>query len=84
MAVAKAKPRKPKRRIGSVAKPRKRTRQQVIASINAQHGVLAALTPIGLAGLAIAQLLPWGFFQDVLYLCWLGNLIGYGFRRFNP
>ena len=79
----KGKPRKAYKE-SKTLKPRTQTKAQRIKSVNTQHGVLAALVPIGLIGFAIAELVPWDAFQDVLYLAWIGNLIGYGLRRFNP
>lgn len=68
----------------AVAKSKRPSKSQRIASVNTQHGLLAALSPIAFIGLVIAGHLPWDFLTDTMSLALIGNLIGYGFRRFNP
>lgn len=74
MAVAKAR-KKPRRRA---------SKSQRITAVNAQHGVLAALVPVGLLALAIAGHIPWESLSDAVCLALIGNLTGYGLRRYNP
>lgn len=81
--VKKGKPRKASKR-SRTPQPSRPSKAQRIASVNTQHGVLAALAPIALLGLGIAGLVPWNHFQDVLCLVWLGDLFGYSLRRFRP
>ena len=76
MAVAKAK--------RSKSTPKRPSKTQRIASINTQHGLLAALSPIAVIALAVAELVPWEFLTETMSLALIGNLVGYGFRRFTP
>ena len=78
----KGKPRKASKGSNTV-KPRT-TKAQRIASVNAQHGWLSAIAPLGILGLSVAGHLPWEMVKDAISLALIGNLIGYGFRRYNP
>ena len=64
--------------------PKRPSQAQRITSINAQHGVLAVLSPLVLIGLAIMGHLPWAHLSDAMCLALIGDLCGYGLRRYNP
>lgn len=68
----------------TVAKQKRPTKSQRNSAINTQHGVLASLSPIAVIALAVGGLLPWEHLSNAIYLSLIGNLVGYGFRRFNP
>ena len=76
MAVAKAKRAK--------STPKRPSKAQRNSAINTQHGVLAALSPFVIISLAVTELVPWEFLTETMSLALIGNLVGYGFRRFNP
>ena len=91
MAVAQSSTRKPLQRKASKrskspksSAPKRPSKSQRISAINTQHGVLAALSPIAVIGLAVSGFIPWEFLTETMSLALIGNLVGYGFRRFNP
>ncbi len=79
MAIAKAKPRKPKRRTKSAPQPTKRQRQQVIAT---QHGILFAAIPLIVLALVAQGSLTWEQVTDAVLLAWSGNIAGGCLRYF--
>ena len=80
MAIAKTKPRKPKRRTASATKPSKRDRQRAIAT---QHGLLFAIAPLLVLALVAQGSLDWEQVQPAVFLAWTGNLAGGWLRYFS-
>lgn len=72
MAVAKAKPRKSKRRI-------EQDRQRAIAT---QHGLLFAFAPLLVFALVAHGSLAWEQSTDAIFLAWVGNIAG-GWLRYH-
>ena len=72
MAIAKAKPRKPKRRS-------EQDRQRAIAT---QHGLLFAIAPLLVLALVAQGSLEWEQVTDAVFLAWVGNIAG-GWLRYH-